>query len=390
MIKIHTYVSLLLLTLLLSSVAGCSRKNPVVEVVLKANRLVESQMEDHEIRQYSVKHDPNDAPLTLNQIRWWDEDSNPTQEHAHDHRRIRVVSIPFEKAVWYFKLAGESKRLAAALPEFEAFLASLRFTPGQPTPAWEAGKTWKQAQPGQFITAKWTLGAEDSVELAVSSLPEENWDESKRLLNFNRWRQQVGLPPAGPEALATLMPKVTVAGQSGWLVDLTQHSTRDTPPVPSSGGVPPVAPPAAASSAAQGVEWKLPADWTAISGPATIAERIATFHVGDVDKPIAKVVVTRWPRGVGSELDNVNRWRGEVGLTPVSANQLEAAVARLEVQGIKLMLSESKGATDRVLAALIPVRDVVWVVKMTSGAELSDTHRQNFVIFLQSLRFTGV
>ncbi|MFO0848714.1 MAG: hypothetical protein U0871_09190 [Gemmataceae bacterium] len=66
-----------------------------------------------------------------------------------------------------------------------------------------------------------------------------------------------------------------------------------------------------------------PAGWK--QGPAK-AMRLVTFLVGDGDKPLEAYLSEPF---AGSVLDNVNRWRNEVGAKPVTEAELPTAAKEL-------------------------------------------------------------
>jgi hypothetical protein len=70
-------------------------------------------------------------------------------------------------------------------------------------------------------------------------------------------------------------------------------------------------------------KYTAPAGWK--QGPAR-QMRVVTFLVGDGEKPLEAYLSEPF---AGSVLDNVNRWRGEVGAKPVTEAELPAATKEL-------------------------------------------------------------
>jgi hypothetical protein len=68
--------------------------------------------------------------------------------------------------------------------------------------------------------------------------------------------------------------------------------------------------------------------------------RTVTFQTGPADKPVEMYLST--PIG-GAVLDNVNRWRGEVGLRDVRATELADSVKEIQVDGRKAYRVDVKG-----------------------------------------------
>src|SRR4051812_8451045 len=63
----------------------------------------------------------------------------------------------------------------------------------------------------------------------------------------------------------------------------------------------------------------LPAGWQA-APPGEM--RVASYRVKGKDGKMADVSVIPLPGMAGRDIDNVNRWRGQVGLAPVSEGEL--------------------------------------------------------------------
>ena len=77
--------------------------------------------------------------------------------------------------------------------------------------------------------------------------------------------------------------------------------------------------PDTSGAAAPSVQYKRPADWQ----EAPVGEmRAASLRVPGKDGKQADVSVIPLPGLAGSDLDNVNRWRGQVGLPGVSESDL--------------------------------------------------------------------
>jgi len=137
--------------------------------------------------------------------------------------------------------------------------------------------------------------------------------------------------------------------------------------------------------------WDKPDAWEDSPEPSSMAE--ADYVVADEAGP-ARVSVTRLTGEGGGVLANINRWRGQVGLppiqvieeqpmTPVRSDHFLAGLMDLSApQGEEAMF-------ERMLIVLIPRREEnqTWFIKMT-GPKLSvDSHRDEFVGFVESIRF---
>jgi hypothetical protein len=89
--------------------------------------------------------------------------------------------------------------------------------------------------------------------------------------------------------------------------------------------------------------WTLPAGWREEPGAGM---RFATLRVAG-PAPGLELSVIRLPRGDKSEaahvLDNVNRWRGQLSLPPITAEQLPDQTQTIDVSGVKTTLVDLVG-----------------------------------------------
>ena len=76
-----------------------------------------------------------------------------------------------------------------------------------------------------------------------------------------------------------------------------------------------------ATTAGMALTWKAPANWQ--SKPAT-SMRKATYTIAG-DGAEAELAITAFPGDVGGELANVNRWRGQLKLPELTADELAKA-----------------------------------------------------------------
>jgi hypothetical protein len=146
-----------------------------------------------------------------------------------------------------------------------------------------------------------------------------------------------------------------------------------------------VAPPPAPGEG-EGLRWNLPKGWTqdAKSG----GMRYATLRPGARGKIDVSVVVLPGP--AGGELANVNRWRGQIGLSPM--NEASLASARKAVKApagsVSVYDFTSEGqAKSRMVAGLLTAGGNSWFVKMVGDAETVAAARGDFMRLLESLRF---
>ncbi|MFN0128852.1 MAG: hypothetical protein ACKV19_19445 [Verrucomicrobiales bacterium] len=142
--------------------------------------------------------------------------------------------------------------------------------------------------------------------------------------------------------------------------------------------------------AAQEYRWTLPPGW--MEKPATQFRR-ANFAFGSSGEGECYLSMTQ-----GSELENVNRWRLQMGQPPLDEEAF-AALPRRDIFGFPAAFVDLTGTYTgaagaapvegtRLLGVVRADHDVTLTVKMTGPADLVASHAANFDTFVASLRFT--
>jgi len=121
--------------------------------------------------------------------------------------------------------------------------------------------------------------------------------------------------------------------------------------------------------------------------------RAASFRVAGKDGKQADVSVIPLPGLAGSDLANVNRWRGQVGLPGVSETELAKLAQPVEIAGQSASLYDqagtnvSSGEISRILAAILRRDGTAWFFKMTGEDAVVAEQKPAFVEFLKSVNF---
>jgi hypothetical protein len=140
------------------------------------------------------------------------------------------------------------------------------------------------------------------------------------------------------------------------------------------------------------IHWELPAGWEESKGHPM---RAASFRVPGENGLDADVSIMALPPQAGDELENVNRWRGELGLGPIAADQLAAQVVTVcDAEGrlFDLVSDRPRLAGDRkerTLAAMADHGGQMWFFKMRGEADLVAREKTKFIAFLESIDFHG-
>jgi hypothetical protein len=136
--------------------------------------------------------------------------------------------------------------------------------------------------------------------------------------------------------------------------------------------------PAAASDAA-GFTWTAPAGWT--QGPAK-QMRLVTFVPNDA--PGVECYVTVLGGSAGGVEANVNRWRQQLHLAPLSADAVKA-LPTVPVLGRPAQLAEIDGGAVGMLGLVCELGQQTVFVKMTGPMDSLRAQRGQFVAFCKSL-----
>jgi hypothetical protein len=138
---------------------------------------------------------------------------------------------------------------------------------------------------------------------------------------------------------------------------------------------------------APGILWEAPAHWQEQT-PGNV--RVGSYLVPGPTRP-ADFAITSFPGDVGGDLANVNRWRGQLGLDPIDASELPAALERIEAPAGEFLLADlvapSGDPPVRMLVALFKQPDRTWFFRLTGDDALVAGERDHLTALLQTVRF---
>lgn len=318
--------------------------------------------------------------------------------------RMLGAILPQQDQTWFFKLSGPDEVVASVEKAFETFIQSIKFAESKPT--WSVPEGWQQlpddAPQNNGVFKRFaTLVMESSgrvLELSVTSLPSAEGDfEDYLLLNINRWRGQLGLPPTTKSRLPQETKKLALDGTTATLVNLLGTSrSRSMGRAPFASGA---SSPASGQSSKQAagpsgnpqpteLSYTKPDGWS----PGRLSFlRKAAFEVIDLDKE-QRVDITVISVG-GDLLSNVNRWRGQIQLERITQTELERDLKTIEVDGdaspyVELVGPEKPRPRQSILAVIATKSGRTWFIKLMGHSELAAREKHNFETFVQSIRFS--
>ena len=153
---------------------------------------------------------------------------------------------------------------------------------------------------------------------------------------------------------------------------------------PDISSAPAMAAPPASESAQSPLTWTKPDGWTEVP-PSEM--RLASFKAAGANGKQADVSIVPLPGMAGTDDANVNRWRGQVGLSDASSDELQKSAETVEAGGQPAQLYDIAGATGRILGVIQHRDGMAWFYKMTGDADLVEQQKPAFVEFLKSLKF---
>lgn len=315
-----------------------------------------------------------------------------------------------------------------------------------PPIVWTLPSGWKELPGGEMRYATIQVSAADpKAQLTVVPLPSE---AAPVLPNVKRWAGQLKLSNVTEADLSKYVQQTQVSGEQAQLVDMTGSPETGNPPtrllaaiIPHDGRAwfftlkaseplasaqksnfekfihsiqfPVSAGPAAAGEpASHGADFATPdphggdssqanqpsyrlVKWTTPEGwaeqPGSNSMRVTSFRVGPADQQ-TEVVVARIPQGqTGAFLDNINRWRGQVGLGPVT-DMVPGGTSPISVGGSPGLLlsftgpSQSGQPPKQMLVAMFVEGRDFWFVKLLGPEPVVAKQQNAFRQYVESLQ----
>lgn len=190
------------------------------------------------------------------------------------------------------------------------------------------------------------------------------------------------VPKEKPDELPPGMASAAASTNAGTVPPSMNQGTPSTPSAPAMDMASTAVPTANGSDLA----WSAPADWK--PKPAG-AMRKGSFTVsgaaGDAD-----LSITAFPGDVGGELANLNRWRGQIQLGPLTDADLPGATTRVEQNSLTFVVvdyvSPSSNKPSRILGAIVPFNGATWFFKLMGPDATVAEAKPAFLEFLKTVR----
>ena len=131
------------------------------------------------------------------------------------------------------------------------------------------------------------------------------------------------------------------------------------------------------------IKWDVPPGWS--SAPASAMRYVSFMAEKDGEK--ADISVVTFPGDGGGDVENVNRWRQQIGLPAIGAELLKPMITPVHAGDLHIDTIDMAGANARVLAAWTRHNGRAWFFKLTGPPNLVEQEKPKFMAFLQSIRF---
>jgi hypothetical protein len=132
------------------------------------------------------------------------------------------------------------------------------------------------------------------------------------------------------------------------------------------------------------IKWTTPDSWTEVP-PSSM--RYASFSASAENGDKIDISVVTFPGEGGSDADNINRWRGQIGLPPLDGNAVTSQVTSLKTTDTTFSTTDIVGAKARTIAAWTRHDGRVWFFKATGPNAAVEKEKPSFVKFIESVRF---
>lgn len=135
------------------------------------------------------------------------------------------------------------------------------------------------------------------------------------------------------------------------------------------------------------ISWTLPSGWRE-TAPGQV--NLAAFNIQSANGKDAQVTVAALPFLAGREADVVNLWRGQLGLSELSAEQAREQLRELPINDEKAKLFELSSGDpakpDKILTVMIHRPGASWFYKLSGDAVTVEGQRTAFLDFIKSVK----
>jgi hypothetical protein len=303
---------------------------------------------------------------------------------------------------------------------------------------WTTPAGWSQIPPSEMRVASFIIAGANGKQADVSIVPLPGMAGGD-FANVNRWRGQIGLPPAPDDELQSAAENVQAGGQPAQLYDLAgvnaqggdtnriiaaiQHRdgttwffkmTGDTDLLeqqkpafvdflkalsfgspkaqvqlpPGHPDIGEMSVPAATGPISHNGQpnWQVPAGWQEVNGGSFL---VAKFMLSGDGGTTAAVNVSDSAGDGGGLAPNVNRWRGQLGLPPED----EISTVTFAVPGGQAQLIDFSGTNAQtgqpaeLIGIVVTQPDRTWFYKLMGDPKLVAAQKDAFTTFVKGVQY---
>lgn len=142
-------------------------------------------------------------------------------------------------------------------------------------------------------------------------------------------------------------------------------------------------------SNAPGLSYSVPEGWRETAPRGGFA--LKSFVTGPAESA-AELTVTPLQGNAGGLAANANRWRGQLGLAPLSEEELAKVTKYVEIGGSRAVVLDFHGEGDapkRTLGVVVENGDKTWFFKLMGPDPAVHAAEAGFESFMKSVRFDG-
>jgi len=156
-------------------------------------------------------------------------------------------------------------------------------------------------------------------------------------------------------------------------------ATAPSTPPPSDMASQPVPPPPASDNP---IVWTAPSDWkTKALGSMRKGSYTVPGSAGDAD-----VSITMLSAAANPLLENINRWRRQIALPPISGADLPTQTTTLAVGELKITVIDYANNANRVLGGILYLGDEAWFFKLNGPDATVASQKNAFLEFLKTVK----
>jgi len=354
-----------------------------------------------------------------------------------DRGEVKVQRVPKESEAPVMQTAAEP---APTMPAGD-FHSGLNTGAESPQLKWTLPAGWEEKPLTQMRAASFNAKGKDGETADVSVIPMAASSRDTELVNM--WRQQMRLPPVGDAGVDQPAETVAIGSDSGKLFDIASqepilegklrarmlvamltrgptawffkmtgedslvqqqkpafleflksisfetaapamasdpHGLMNATPAPADNSKPETG----------NSELQLPSGWREV--PPT--QFVLTKYVIENGDAQASVTVSKLDGEGGGLLANINRWRGQLSLPPISEEGWSQQARSVDVGGVKATLADMTG-TDRtgkkarLVGVIVPQAGQTWFYKLMGDEQIVEQQKDVFTKFVQAAKVSN-